>query len=155
MTWGVVVWLHVVAAMTWVGGMIFISLILAPSLRKLPAGQRWELLRTVGTATRVAGWISLLILLSTGLLNVLHLQIQWNSLTGRLLIVKLSLVAAVLALSALHDFVLGPALVARQQGSAPAEPSAARMRRLVPWLARMNLLLALGIVYLAVLIARS
>jgi putative copper resistance protein D len=135
--------------------MIFISLILAPALRKLPENPRWELLQTVGTAAKVVGWIAVLILLFTGALNVLHLQIQWNALIGRLLIVKLTLVMLMIILSALHDFILGPILTARLQASAAQDPSTLRLRKLVPWLSRINLLLALGVVYLAVLIARS
>jgi putative copper export protein len=135
--------------------MIFISLILAPALRRFPQDTRWELLRTVGTATKAAGWIAIMVLLFTGLLNILHLQIQWNTLIGRLLMIKLALVAVMIILSALHDFILGPLLVARQRTPAPHQPSISRLRRLVPWLARINLLLALGVIYLAVLIARS
>jgi uncharacterized membrane protein len=150
-----VIWLHVLAAITWIGGMIFISLILAPALRRFPQDERWELLRTVGTATKAVGWIAILVLLSTGLLNVLHLQIQWDTFIGRLLMIKLTLVAVIIVLSALHDFVLGPLLVARQRTPAPQQSSTLRLRRFVPWLARINLLLALGVIYLAVLIARS
>ena len=135
--------------------MVFISLILAPALRRFPQDTRLELLRTVGTATKAVGWIAILVLLSTGLLNVLHLQIQWNTFIGRLLTIKLTLVAVMIVLSALHDFILGPLLVTRQRMPAPERSSTLRLRRLVPWLARINLLLALGVVYLAVLIARS
>jgi len=135
--------------------MIFISLVLAPALRKLPQSSRLELLQTVGTATKAVGWIAILILLTTGILNVLHLQIQWNSLIGRLLIIKLTLVTGIIILSALHDFFLGPLLTARLRAASAQDPSTLRLSILVPWLARINLLLALGVIYLAVLIARS
>jgi copper resistance protein D len=141
--------------MAWIGGMIFISLVLAPALRKLPEVPRWELLRSVGNATKAVGWIAIIILLFTGLLNILHLQIQWDSFIGRLLVLKLTLAAIVITLSALHDFFLGPLLAARQRTSSSSTPSTLRLRKLIPWLARMNLLLALGVIYLAVLIARS
>ncbi|MBI3610328.1 MAG: CopD family protein [Nitrospirae bacterium] len=149
------VWLHLLAAIAWIGGMIFISLVLTPALGKYPPDSRWEFFRTVGTATKAVGWIAILILLSTGLLNVLHLQIQWNTFIGRLLILKLSLVLLVIFLSAFHDFILGPLLTARQQTAAAQDPSARRLRLLVSWLARINLMLALTVVYLAVLIARA
>jgi putative copper export protein len=135
--------------------MLFISLILAPALRRFPQDTRLELLRKVGTATKAVGWIAVLVLLSTGFLNIIHLQIQWNTFIGRLLMIKLTLVAVMIILSALHDFILGPLLVARQGNPTPQQPSIPRLHRLVPWLARTNLLLALGVIYLAVLIARS
>lgn len=135
--------------------MIFISLVLAPALRKLPENPRWELLQSVGTAAKAVSWIGIIVLLFTGLLNVLHLQIQWNSFIGRLLVLKLTLAAIVITLSALHDFFLGPLLTARRRSSSSPAPSTLRLRKLIPWLARINLLLVLTVVYLAVLIARS
>ena len=135
--------------------MVFISLILAPALRKLPQNARWELLQTVGAAAKAVGWIAILILLTTGLLNVLHLRIQWNTFLGHLLIAKLTLVTLMILLSALHDFILGPLLASRLRASSAQDPSTLRLSILVPWLARINLLLALCVVYLAVLIARS
>jgi uncharacterized membrane protein len=150
-----VVWLHVLAAITWIGGMIFISLILSPATRDLPEPIRSQLFQTIGTATKAIGWIAILVLLATGLLNVLHLQIQWNTLIGRILIIKLSLVTVIIILSALHDFILGPRLAARLRTAAGQDPFLPGLRRRVAWLARINLLLALGVIYLAVLIARS
>lgn len=141
--------------MTWIGGMVFISLVLSPALRRLPQNSRSELFQTVGTAAKAVGWIAVLILLFTGALNVLHLQVQWKALIGRLLIAKLTLVTMMIVLSVLHDFILGPLLSARLQSSAAQDPSTRRLRQFVPWLARINLLLALAVVYLAVLIARS
>jgi len=132
--------------------MIFISLILAPALRRFPQDTRRELLGTVGTAAKGVGWIAVMVLLFTGFLNVVHLQLQWDTLIGRLLMLKLSLVAVMIVLSALHDFILGPLLTSRP---AAEDPSSSRLRRLVPWLARINLVLALGVIYLAVLIARA
>lgn len=135
--------------------MIFISLVLSPATRDLPEQMRSQLFQTIGTATKAVGWIAILVLLATGFLNVLHLQIQWSTLIGRILIVKLSLVTVIIILSALHDFILGPRLAARLWTAAGQAPSIPGMRRRVSWLARINLLLALAVVYLAVLIART
>jgi putative copper resistance protein D len=150
-----VVWLHILAAITWIGGMIFIRLIFSPATRDLPEQMRSQLFQTIGTATKAVGWIAVLILLFTGVLNVLHLQIQWDTLIGRLLMMKLTLVTVMIALSALHDFILGPRLAARLRTAAGQDPSLPGLHRRVAWLARINLLLALAVVYIAVLIARA
>ena len=53
--------LHILAAMMWVGSLLFMSLLLVPSLRAMkdpPLMAR--LIQTVGTRYRVAGWISLM-----------------------------------------------------------------------------------------------
>jgi copper resistance protein D len=150
-----VVWLHVLAAIAWIGGMIFISLVLSPVLRQRPDFPRGEILQSVGTAMKAIGWIAILILLFTGLLNFIHLQIQWNTFIGRLLILKLILVALVVGLSAVHDFLLGPKLAARLRHSSSPVRSVPAHEPWVRWIARINLSLALAIIYLAVLIARS
>ena len=62
--------LHILAAMMWVGSLLFMSLLLVPSLRAMkdpPLMAR--LIQTVGTRYRVAGWISLGVLLVTGCLR--------------------------------------------------------------------------------------
>ncbi len=135
--------------------MIFIRLIFSPATRDLPEQMRSQLFQTIGTATKAVGWIAVLILLFTGVLNVLHLQIQWDTLIGRLLMMKLTLVTVMIALSALHDFILGPRLAARLRTAAGQDPSLPGLHRRVAWLARINLLLALAVVYIAVLIARA
>jgi len=135
--------------------MIFISLVLSPVLRQRPDFPRGEILQSVGMAMKAIGWIAILILLFTGLLNFIHLQIQWNTFIGRLLILKLILVALVVGLSAVHDFLLGPNLAARLRRPSSPGRSGLPLELWVRWIARINLTLALAIVYLAVLIARS
>jgi putative copper export protein len=71
---------------------------------------------------------------------------------GCFLLVKLGLVAAILALSGLHDFWIGPrASRALREGSAQA----GRWRAQATWLGRINLLLSLGVLALAVLLVRG
>ena len=64
---------------------------------------------------------------------------------------KLALVAAMLLNQAFHDFWLGPAAGRMDPGS----PGALRARRWASWLARLNALFGLALVYAAVLLARG
>ena len=66
---------------------------------------------------RIIAWVSIAVLIVIGVTNLLNLGIAWEVLTsaafwsssyGKRLIVKLSLVAAVVLLSMFHDFILGP-----------------------------------------------
>jgi copper resistance protein D len=99
------VWVHVVAAMVWIGGMMFLSLVLVPALREVdPSSLRGDFMRTVARQFQVVAWASVLVLLGTGLTNLILLN-QWPSPEtsfGRLLIVKLVAVTLVLSLTALH-----------------------------------------------------
>jgi putative copper export protein len=132
---------HLLAAVVWVGGMIFFSVVIMPAVRQaLLPSQRQELVRIVGRRYRAVGWVSVGVLLATGSVMAWRQGVDWGSPFGRVLMLKLSLVVLMVALTATHDFVLGPR--AAQAGN----PDAERSRRAVIWLARMNLLVVLAIV---------
>jgi uncharacterized membrane protein len=131
-------WVHVLSAITWVGGMLFIALVLVPVSRRLgDAGLRTRLVQETGRRFRTIGWHALALLVVTGLLNLwLHPfllrspRFHW----------KLGLVVLALLLSAFHDFVLGP-----RAGIPGADPS---VRVRASWIARLNVVVALAIVLL-------
>lgn len=131
-------WVHVVSAITWVGGMLFIALVLVPTGRALgDATLRTRLIQDSGQRFRKVAWIALVILIVTGLLN---LWLQPFLLRSPRFQGKLGLVGLALILSAVHDFVLGP-----RAGLPGADPS---VRFRASWVARLNVLVALAIVLL-------
>jgi copper resistance protein D len=105
------------------------------------------------------------LLIVTGVLNTGFRGVAWESVVsgqilgswfGQVLAIKLLLVAVTLAMSAAHDFVVGPASVrvsARQDEAAHRE--AASLRRLASWMGRLNALVALLIVALAIILVRG
>lgn len=127
---------HVLAALTWIGGMLFIALVLVPVTRRLadPA-LRTRLVHDLGVRFRTVGWIALAVLVATGLVN---LWLRPELLTTTRFWWKAALVGLALVLSAVHDFVLGP-----RAGRPGADP-AARIR--ASWVARVNLVVVLVIV---------
>ena len=155
LSWSFVVWLHVVAAITWVGGMVFVAVVLVPGLRGIPPAQRSEVIRSVGLAARGLAWISLLILIFTGGLNTLHLQPSRDSLAGSIILAKISVVGLVIGINILHDFILAPRLSEIRRAVGVEHPTFRRLQRIVRWLARTSLVLALSVVFLAVLLVRS
>lgn len=158
-----VVFVHVVAAIAWIGGMFFVALVLVPVLRGQSRELRVRLLDAAGRRFRTVGWAAILILRVTGVWNLHNRGLAWDTITsaalfrgrfGHILAAKLAFVAAVLALSAVHDFVLGPA--STRAAAAPADPRRAEaLRRAASWIARVNALLALLIVGLAVALVRG
>lgn len=126
---------HVLAAVTWLGGMLFIALVLVPVARRLPDDAlRVRLISDLGRRFRTVGWIAIGVLVVTGLGN---LWLRPELLGAPRFHWKAGLIVLALALSVLHDFVLGP--------RAGAEPAA---RRRASWVARANLLVVLAIVAL-------
>jgi copper resistance protein D len=134
----------VVAAITWIGGMLFIALVLVPVTRRLddPA-LRTRLVHDLGIRFRAVGWIALAALLVTGGLN---LWMHPVLLSSPRLHWKLGLVVLTLMLSGFHDFVLGP-----KAGVPGADPSA---RTRASWVARVNVLVVLVIVALGLSLFR-
>jgi putative copper resistance protein D len=157
------VYLHIAASLLWLGGMLFLSLILVPALRASgdPA-QLSRMMTLVGGRYRSIGWWAMGLLVVTGLLNavgrwtlpVLLTGAFWTSAPGRVLALKLILVTVMFGLSALHDFVLGPRASARRQAGAPTE-ELARLRRQASWLGRANLILGMLVLGLAVWLVRG
>jgi putative copper export protein len=133
----VVRFLHVAAALTWVGGMLFVALVLVPVMRREEPPLRRRLVHAAGVRFRAVGWISIGLLIVTGLANV-WLRPELMTLTR--FWVKIALVAVAILLGAVHDFLLGP-----RAGRPDAPPT---MRPAASWLARANVLLVLAIVYL-------
>jgi len=158
------VWLHIVAATVWIGGMLFLVLVLIPALRGLGnRGLAATLVHHVGVRFRSVGWLSLLLLVMTGLINLVKRGIGWTALTspelwrsefGHILGIKLSLVALTFLLSAVHDFLIGPK--ATKAGRLePGSPEAQRLRRQAAWMGRFNLLMGLIIAALGVMLVRG
>lgn len=153
------VWLHVLAAISWIGGTIFLSLVLVPVLKREPfTAQRPLLFRTVARRFRIVVWGAITVLLLTGplLLHRRGIPISDPLNWPMVLAVKLGLVTFLLSLTLTHDLILGPRV-----GRIVQLPTESRTRfdqALVlwfPWVARFSLVLTLGILFVAVLLVRS
>ncbi|MBI4062925.1 MAG: DUF4149 domain-containing protein [Elusimicrobia bacterium] len=109
-------WLHLLAAISWAGGMIFTSLVLGPILRqKMAPNARMPLYQEVGRKFKTLQLHSLIILLATGghkLWRLTRGGDLFSSGMGTVLEIKLALVAVVLVLTYLHTYRWGPALTA-------------------------------------------
>ena len=158
------VYLHLLAAVVWVGGMFFLALVLVPALRARPEVERARLLGVAGRRFRTIGWVCIGLLVLTGLINSGYRGLTWEAVLsgawlgarfGQILALKLLLVLVLVGMSALHDFVVGPASVRASESSEPgAAAQRDRLRRQASVLGRVNGLLALAILALAVLLVR-
>lgn len=155
------VFLHILFATLWVGGMLFMSLMLIPALRaqgdpRLTA----TLIRAVGKLFHRWGWAALAILLLSGLVllhfrGISRAQLGsadfWQSNFGGTLAWKLFFYVIVVGFSVVHDLS-----AARQAKKTDLSPEArARFRKIASWLGRITLLLSLIIVFLGVMLVRG
>ncbi len=154
------VWLHLIAVIFWLGGMLFLVAVALPVLRKGDPRAAGEFLSQAAVRLRGLGWISLAILGITGLF-----QLSWRGWlapalwTGGhsfswLLWGKVSIFLVLVAMSAFHDFSFGPR-AAQAMAANPTAPETVRMRKWASRLGRLTALLALVMVALGVMLVRG
>ncbi len=103
--------IHILCGAFWIGGMLFLPVVLLPSIRDHP--ERKELLYRTGIRFRLFGWIALGLLLVSGLANMyakglpFSLDFLFSDPLGKLLGYKLVLFGVILLISGVHDFYLG------------------------------------------------
>ena len=101
-------WVHLISASIWVGGSLFLGVVLAPILRKMsmPVEERLEFMIKVGKKFNKIALPSLIILIGTGLYQshlVLNKQeILFDTTYGQILVIKILLVIALIITFAVH-----------------------------------------------------
>lgn len=158
------VWLHILAATAWIGGMFFLVLVVVPWLRR--GGDRSvgiAFLRETGERFRTVGWTCFAILLVTGTFNLWMRGVRLSDFAraewllssfGKSVMWKLSVFVVVVVVSAYHDFVVGPrATDALERDPRSAESNA--LRRRASLFGRLNAVLALVLVAIAVTLVRG
>ena len=155
----ILTWVHLLAAVSWIGGTIFLSVVLVPVLKREPfASQRTLLFRTIALRFREVVWGAIAVLLFTGppLLHQRGISITDPSGWPMVLATKLGLVTILLLLTLTHDLILGPRVVRIVQ--LPTESRTRFDHALVlwsPWVARFSLFLALAVLFAAVMLVRT
>ena len=155
----IVFWIHLLAAAVWVGSQVFMFAAVVPALRAL--GDETARHRAVLVLNRRfarLGWGALAILVLTGIENVMRRQdetdlvFDYDFRYAWIFLVKLALVAAVIALTAIHTYVVGPRLLALQEGGQASAAELGSARRLSIQLSVVNLLAGVAILFLVALL---
>jgi len=115
-----ILWLHLLAAMTWIGGLVFQVLVVFPTLaRAALTGERLRFALSLEARFRVILWPAVGLALFTGLVNLLNVWyatvVAASSISPRflpLLSVKLSLVVGMIAVQAVQQLLIYPRRVA-------------------------------------------
>ena len=107
------VFLHILGAVIWAGGLFFVALVAVGARRTIPERERSDLFRFVGNGFLVLAGIAALLLGVSGNLLVEDLFGGWENLSGEtstLIAWKTVLFVAVLLLAIVHGIVLGPSI---------------------------------------------
>jgi putative copper export protein len=147
----VCVWLHIIGVSFWIGGMLFLPLVLLPGIKNY--SDRSKLLLAAGLKFRFYGYIVLALLLVTGVLNIylrgIHLSVQFfaDSRYGNLVIAKFILFLSMLAVSLWHD--------AHARKRLLSEKANQKFKMVARWSGRILLLISLAMAYIGVVLSRG
>jgi copper resistance protein D len=151
--------LHLIAAAVWAGGMVFLGIAVGAARKTLADRERITLFRQLGRRFLIVGGAAMALLIATGSSMAADRLASFGDLFdtdyGKRLAEKLGLVVVVIALTAFHTLVQGPALsrLREQALERPGDPGvAAAIRRKAARagiVSMLNLLATLAILVLA------
>ena len=140
--------IHLLAACVWVGGSVALVFAGVPAARTLEGEARGQVLRALGDKWRPLGYSSLGILIVTGAILANHDLSDCVSPFKAVLWVKVALVAVLLVVSYLHNYIYGPRLATEiKEGRAPAS------RAKLVWVGWTSLALTITIPILGAVLA--
>ena len=159
------IWIHIVAAVTWLGGSLFLTIVFVPTVTHPDFRETGSaLLQRAARRFLWVGWTCFALILLTGLFGLYYrgglswVLISsgefWLSTQGHVMAGKLILFGVILTLSALHSFVLSP-LAAKAKEQASPRPKAGHLLLAMRWLGRVNLVLGLIVIGLGVAFVRG
>lgn len=115
----VVVIVHLLAAIVWVGGSIALVFVGVPAIRVLEGEPRGRAMRELGLRWRPIGYGALLVAILTGVYLASHDRGDARSPFNAVLWVKVGLTAGLVVVSYLHNYVFGPRLQAEIREGRP------------------------------------
>ncbi|MDE0324717.1 MAG: CopD family protein [Candidatus Poribacteria bacterium] len=111
-------WLHVIAAVVWVGGNLILAMVIVPHFKQsLPPVQRIQLLTQIGKRFEPVVWGCIGVLFFTGIVNIffavdLTTPTPISNAFMRTLLIKIVLFFVLVILTVLHSMIFAPRLAA-------------------------------------------
>ena len=151
-------WLHVIAAVVWVGGNLILAMVIVPHFKQsLPPVQRIQLLTQIGKRFEPVVWGCIGVLFFTGIVNIffavdLTTPTPISNAFMRTLLIKIVLFFVLVILTVLHSMIFAPRLAAAIETLDPAlEELPAEVK---PLRTQMSVISSLmGVVSLLILLA--
>lgn len=152
-------YIHIISAIGWVGGILFLGIVAVPAIRRLDDRLRSDLMNELGRRFRIVGYSLLGVLLITGVIQAaVHGATVTNLLNGAFFQtrfgynfgLKMLFIILMLIVSISHDFYIGPASIRASE----AGKDTTQLRKTASWLARITAILALIVVAYAMKLVR-
>jgi len=147
-----ITWVHLLAAIILMGGLVFFQFVLSPAAQQEPSEPKpKEVVRVAGRRFRTIAWVCIITLIVTGAYQMLdesdsaRIETMW----GVVLMLKLFLFAIAFGLILVHDFIIDPyAAPSRKSSNIPSSPSSSRANNLQKAIVFMTLAVLLVASYL-------
>ncbi|MDE1766854.1 MAG: CopD family protein [Thaumarchaeota archaeon] len=151
-------WAHLVAASIWVGGSIFIGIVLAPLLKTMSDSVegRLSIMIRVGRKFNTIAIPSLIILIVTGIYNSSNLlsrpSLILSTTYGQILVVKVILVIILLITFAIHVRLIRTEIENRIESKQISEELVQKIRSKIIALGRITVIVSIAILLMAALL---
>ncbi len=161
-----ILWLHLLGAVIWVGGLVFLVLVVSPALKHATSvREHLRLELNLEGRFHAVMWPAAGLVLLTGLYNVMNILFATSVSGGSLpsafagtLAIKIGLVALMVVLQAIHQLAVRPRRIAGLKALSPeavALPAELhKWQRLAQWLWVVVMALAVVVVLLGVTLTR-
>ena len=151
-------WVHITSAAIWVGGSLFIGVVFAPILKKmsLSVEERLHLMIKVGRRFNKIAVPALITLIVTGMYQA-HLVLQkseilYDTSYGNVLIIKMILVAGLIATYAIHVRIIRKDIEDQIAANQIPEAQLQKLRKKIIILGEITVVLSVIILFLAALL---
>ncbi|MDE1867734.1 MAG: CopD family protein [Thaumarchaeota archaeon] len=153
-----IMWAHLVAASIWVGGSIFIGIVLAPLLKTMSdtAEGRLSIMIRVGRKFNKLAVPSLIILIVTGIYNSSNLlskpSLILSTTYGQILVIKVILVIILLITFAVHVRLIRTEIEKKIESRQFSEELVQKLRSKIIVLGRITVVVSVAILLMAALL---
>jgi len=153
-----IMWAHLVAASIWVGGSIFIGIVLAPLLKTMSDSMegRLAIMIRVGRKFNKLAIPSLIILIVTGIYNSSNLlskpTLILSTTYGQILVIKVILVIILLITFAIHVRLIRTEIEKKIESRQISEELLQKIRSKIIALGRITVIVSIAILLMAALL---
>lgn len=151
----IITWIHLVSAAVWVGGSLFLGVILAPILKKMsmPLEERLQIMIKVGRRFNRIAVPSLIILIATGLYSSYPLLsnpgILLSTSYGSYLVIKILLVIALIIAFAVHVRIIRKDVEEKIMSKQMSEEQIQKLRKKIIILGEVTVVISVAILFFA------
>jgi len=151
-------WAHLVSASIWVGGSIFIGIVLAPLLKTISESveERVAIMIRVGRKFNKIAIPSLAILISTGLYSSSNIlsrpQLLFSTNYGIILVIKIILVISLLVMFAIHVRIIRTEIEKKIESKEMLPEIVQKLRSKIISLGRIMVFVSIAILLMAALL---